>query len=395
MQSKRQLFLSHVAQTSDLPMMLEIERAAGVYLYDSNGKSYLDLISGISVSSLGHCHPKVVAAVKEQADRYLHTMVYGEFLLSPQIELAKLLTDQLPANLESVYFVNSGSEATEGAMKLAKRYTGRSEMISCYDAYHGSTQGSMSLMSDDYFTQNYRPLLPGISHIHFNEEADLAKITEKTACVIVETVKAESGVTVPQNGYLKKLRARCTDVGALLILDEIQVGYGRTGTLFAFEQYGIAPDVLLLAKGMGGGMPIGAFVSSKEMMSVFMDNPFLGHITTFGGHPVVCAAALATLRELLAQPYIKDVKHKEQLFLDRLKHPKIKEIRSAGFLMAVELGSFDLVKQVIANCVELGLVTDWFLFNDECLRIAPPLLISEEEIDIACRIVLEAIDRLG
>lgn len=389
----RQLFLSHVAQTSDMPMMIEVERASGIYLYNKEGKKYLDLISGISVSALGHCYPAVVNAVKHQAERYLHTMVYGEYLLAPQIDLATLLTSQLPERLNSVYFVNSGAEATEGAMKLAKRFTGRTEIVSCFNAYHGSTQGAMSLMSDSFFTQNYRPLLPDIKHIEFNNTQHLNRITDKTAAVIVETVKAESGVTVPKDDYLKHLRKRCTETGTLLVFDEIQVGYGRTGTLFAFEQYDVIPDVLLLAKGMGGGMPIGAFVASKEIMSVFMDNPFLGHITTFGGHPVTCAAALATLKELLEQPFIQQVKAKEQLFHKLLQHPSILEIRSAGFLMAVQLRDFDQVKAVISQCTENGLITDWFLFNDSCLRIAPPLIITEEEIQEACQILLNALDK--
>jgi len=389
----RQLFLSHIAQTSDMPMMIEVARAKGVYLFDSQEKKYLDLISGISVSSLGHCYPKVVDAVKQQADRYLHTMVYGEYLLAPQIELATLLTNQLPETLNSVYFVNSGAEATEGAMKLAKRFTRRTEIISCYDAYHGSTQGAMSLMSDPFFTQNYRPLLPDIRHIDFNNTEHLNRITERTAAVIVEPVKAESGVTLPVNNYLKKLRERCTATGTLLVFDEIQVGYGRTGSLFAFEQYDAVPDILLLAKGMGGGMPIGAFVANRDVISVFMDNPFLGHITTFGGHPVTCAAALATLKELLTQSFISQVKAKEQLFLQLLQHPSILEIRSAGFLMAVQLKDFDLVKAVIGECTANGLITDWFLFNDSCLRIAPPLIITAEEIKEACQILLNALDK--
>ncbi len=393
MLNNRQLFLSHIAQTSDMPMMIEVERAKGVYLFDSQGKKYIDLISGISVSSLGHCYPKVVDAVKQQAERYLHTMVYGEYLLAPQIELATLLANQLPDQLNSVYFVNSGAEATEGAMKLAKRFTGRTEFISCYNAYHGSTQGAMSLMSDTFFTQNYRPLLPDINHIEFNKPAHLNRITKRTAAVIVEPVKAESGVTLPKNDYLKKLRARCTETGTLLIFDEIQVGYGRTGTLFAFEQYDVIPDILLLAKGMGGGMPIGAFVANKEVLSVFMDNPFLGHITTFGGHPVTCAAALATLKELIEQPFISQVKAKEQLFHQLLKHPSILEIRSAGFLMAMQLRDFDQVKAVISDCTANGLITDWFLFNDSCLRIAPPLIISDQEIRDACQILLNALNK--
>jgi acetylornithine/succinyldiaminopimelate/putrescine aminotransferase len=389
----RQLFLSHVAQTSPSPLMLDIERAEGLYLYDREGKAYLDLIAGISVSSLGHRHPAVVEAIKAQADRYLHTLVYGEFVLDPQVQLAELLCASLPSSLNSVYFVNSGTEAVEGAMKLAKRYTGRAEIISAHRAYHGSTQGAASLMSPTEFTQAFHPLLPGIRHLHFNEEAELDLISEKTAAVVIETVGAESGVTLPQNEYLQKLRARCTAVGALLILDEIQVGFGRTGTLFAFEQYGIVPDVLLLAKAMGGGMPIGAFVADRQVMQCLSHNPVLGHISTFGGHPVSCAAALANLRVLLEMPYIGQVQAKAEIFKENLKHPKIREIRSAGFLMAVDLGSFDQVMKTIRYCLDHGVISDWFLFNTESIRIAPPLTIEEAEIIQACKVILQSLDQ--
>ena len=395
MSHKRQLFLQHLAQTSESPLLLEVDRAEGVYLYDPEGKSYIDLIAGIGVSCLGHRHPAVVEATKKQLDRYLHTMVYGEYVLSPQVELAELITTHLPDPLDSVYFVNSGSEATEGAMKLAKRYTGRSEIISCFNAYHGSTQGSASLMSDDFFTRAYRPLLPGIRHIDFNCSYCLNTITERTAAVVVETVQAEWGVRRPQGDYLQALRARCTEVGALLILDEIQAGYGRTGSLFAFEQYGIVPDILLLAKGMGGGMPIGAFVASKAVMEVLSYNPLLGHITTFGGHPVCCAAALATLRTLLAEGHIERVSAKAQRFREQLQHPAILDVRNAGLLMAIELANFDWVQAVIKDCLANGLITDWFLFNNRSIRIAPPLIISEAEIDQACSILLAAIEKVA
>ncbi|MEK7253663.1 MAG: aspartate aminotransferase family protein [Bacteroidota bacterium] len=387
----RPLFLRHVAQTSDMPLALEIERAEGSWLYDLSGKTYLDLIAGISVSVLGHRHPKVVEAVKTQADRYLHTLVYGEFVLSPQVQLAKLLAENLPPLLDCTYFVNSGAEAVEGAMKLAKRFTGRAEIVACRQAYHGSTQGAASLMSPTTFTQAYHPLLPGIWHIEFNREADLEKISTRTACVILETVQAEAGVRLPENDFLKKVRRRCDEVGAMLVLDEIQVGYGRTGSLWTFEQYGIVPDILTLAKGMGGGMPIGAFISSREIMQVLSHEPPLGHITTFGGHPVCCAAALATLQVLLEGDLIGKVKEKEALLRSLLVHPAIREVRSAGLLMAVELADFETVHRVILRCLENGVLTDWFLFNDRCLRIAPPLTISEEEIRLACRVILEAI----
>ncbi len=390
--NQRQLFLNHVTQTSDLPLMLEIDRAEGSYLFDKNGKAYLDLIAGIGVSALGHRHPKVVGAVKNQLDRYLHTLVYGEYILSPQVKLAQLMAEQLPTPLDNVYFVNSGSEATEGAMKLAKRYTGRSEIIACRNAYHGSTQGAASLMSPTTFSQAFYPLLPGIAHIDFNSEKDLDKITSKTACVILETLQGEAGVRLPANGYLRKVRQRCDEVEALLVLDEIQAGYGRTGTLWAFQQYGIVPDILLLAKGMGGGMPIGAFVSSKKIMGALAHDPPLGHITTFGGHPVSCAAGLATLQVLLAENHIEKVKEKEKLFRSLLVHPAIKEVRSAGLLMAVEVENFDKLRKVQEHCLDHGVITDWFLFNDRSLRIAPPLTISDKEIRQACEVILGAMD---
>lgn len=388
----RQLFLQHLAQTSAFPLALEIERAEGMHLHDVEGKAYLDLIAGIGVSSLGHRHPAVVQAVKDQLDRYLHTLVYGEFILAPQVRLAELLAQNLPDPLDSVYFVNSGTEATEGAMKLAKRYTNRPEIVACKKAYHGSTQGAASLMWPKDFTQAYHPLLPGIRHIEYNCEWCLQRITDQTAAVVVETVQGEWGVRPPHGQYLKALRQRCDEVGALLIFDEIQAGYGRTGTLFAFEQYDVVPDILLLAKGMGGGMPIGAFVASRAIMQALSENPILGHITTFGGHPVCCAAGLATLQTLLQEDYIAQVKPKEKLFRELLQHPAIREVRSAGLWLAVELEDFDFIQQVIKICLEQGLITDWFLFNNRSLRIAPPLIISEEEIRWACKVILEAID---
>lgn len=393
--TQRQLFLNHVAQTSDAPLALEIERAEGVYLYDKEGKAYIDLIAGISVSSLGHSHPQIIEAIHKQTNQYLHTLVYGEFILSPQVQLANLLQEHLPDSLDCTYFVNSGTEATEGALKLAKRYTGRPKIISCKKSYHGSTHGSLSLMSDPFFTAPFRPLLPEVRHIEFNDLADLEMIDEQTACVIMETVRAEIGVMRPSNDYLKKVRARCNEVGALLILDEIQVGCGRTGTLFAFEQYGIVPDILLLAKAFGGGMPLGAFVASKKVMDSFTNNPFLGHITTFGGHPVCCAAGLASLKVLTEQKEIvNNVASKALLIREQLKHEAILEIRNAGLLMAVQLASFDQVLGVIHECLKNGLIVDWFLFNSEAVRIAPPLNITEDEILKACKILLAAIDKV-
>lgn len=390
--NQRQLFLAHIAQTSPAPLALEITNSKSIYLIDKDGKKYIDAIAGISVSNLGHRHKAVTKAIKTQTKKYLHTIVYGEFILSPQVELATLLTKHLPSHLESVYFVNSGTEAVEGAMKLAKRYTGRTEIIAAHNSYHGSTQGAASLMSDSTYTQAFRPLLPDIGHITFNNVADLQKISTRTAAVVVETVQAECGVQVPTNDYLQKLRARCTEVGVLLVLDEIQVGFGRTGTLFAFEQYNIAPDILLLAKGMGGGMPIGAFIAAKEVMHTLTNNPVLGHITTFGGHPVCCAASLATLKTLLKKNYIAKVREKEALFHELLIHPRIKNVRSAGLLIAVELESFEVVLSVIQHCLSKGLITDWFLFNNISIRIAPPLIIKKRQIRHLVAILLEGLN---
>ncbi|HMQ49930.1 MAG TPA: aspartate aminotransferase family protein [Saprospiraceae bacterium] len=395
MLTQRQLFLKHLAQTSPSPLLLEIERAEGLFLYDRQGKAYMDLIAGIGVSSLGHRHPRVIAAIREQLDCYLHTMVYGEYVLSPQVKLAQKLCEQLPESLNSVYLVNSGTEATEGAMKLAKRYTGRAEMIACKNAYHGSTQGAASLMWPTDFTQAYHPLLPGIKHIDFNCEKCLEKISTHTAAVIIEPIQAESGVNKPSSDYLRKLRARCTEVGALLVFDEIQTGFGRTGSLFAFEQYDVVPDVLLLAKGMGGGMPIGAFVASQNLMEHFTHHPVLGHITTFGGHPLSSAAALATLETLLEGDWIQQVKEKEAWFLHLLQHPSIVAIRSAGLWLALELESFDRVLQVVQTCIQKGVITDWFLFNNRSLRIAPPLIIEKEQIEWACSVILESLEGGG
>lgn len=390
----RQLFLQHVAQTSPAPLLVEVEHAEGIWLYEPGGKKIMDLIAGIGVSSLGHRHPRVLEAVQGQLNRYMHTLVYGELVLEPQVLLARLLATQLPPNLSHTYFVNSGAEATEGAMKVAKRYTGRAEIISCSYAYHGSTQGAASLMWPTDFTRAYHPLLPGIRHIDFNCMWCLDKITPHTAAVIVETVQAEWGVRKPDKAWLQALRQRCTDNGALLILDEVQAGYGRTGTLFAFEPYDVVPDILLLAKAFGGGMPLGAFIASQEILSVLSQNPVLGHITTFGGHPVSCAAGLATLQVLLESDLIAQVAAKEARFRHQLRHPAIRDLRSAGLLMALELQDFEQVQQVIRYCLEHGVLVDWFLFNDRALRIAPPLIICEEEIDQACAVILAALDDL-
>lgn len=390
--SQRQLFLQHVGQTSDFPLQLEIERANGIYMYDNKGKSYIDLISGVSVSNVGHLHPKVVKAVKTQVEKYMHLMVYGEYIQTPQVEFANKLTSLLPENLNSVYFVNSGSEAIEGALKLAKRYTGRSEIISFKNAYHGSTHGALSVMGNEEFKNSFRPLLPDINFLNFNSYEDLNLITEKTACVIVEPVQGEAGIRLPKDNYLTKLRERCSAVGALLIFDEIQTGFGRTGNLFAFEEYNIVPDIMTIAKGMGGGMPIGAFVSSNKIMSRFKTNPILGHITTFGGHPVSCAAACASLDVLINEKIIDNVKSKGNLFRKYLNHSEIKEIRGIGLFMAVELHDFNQVKKVIDIAIDKGLVMDWFLFHDSAFRIAPPLIITEEQIKQACDILNESIE---
>ncbi len=394
MVSQRQLFLRHIAQTSESPLMLEIERAEGLYLYDTTGKSYMDLIAGISVSILGHRHPNVQNAVETQLDKYWHTLVYGEFVLTPQVQLATLLTRNLPLTLNSVYFTNSGTEAIEGAMKLSKRFTGRTHFIAARNAYHGSTQGAMSLNSDNYFTDTYKPLLPNIDWLRFNNFEDIEKITEKTAAVILEVVQAEAGIYKAKENYLKTVRDRCNQTGTILIFDEIQSGMGRTGCLWAFCKHFVVPDILVLAKGLGGGMPIGAFIADKKMMHALSNNPVLGHITTFGGHPVSCAAGYATLKTILESNLIGEVAVKEKLFLTHLKHSRIKNIRSAGLWLAVELESFEVIQKVIQNCLQNGLLTDWFLFNNKCLRIAPPLIITEEEILQACHIICDALNEI-
>ncbi|MBB6612460.1 aspartate aminotransferase family protein [Pontibacter sp. Tf4] len=388
----RQLFLKHQAQTSDFPLMIEVERAEGVYMYGTANERYLDLISGIGVSNVGHRHPKVVKAIHDQLDKYMHLMVYGEFVQAPQAKLAEALTATLPPHLNNVYFLNSGAEAVEGALKLAKRYTGRTELISCRNAYHGSTQGALSVNGSESFKNAFRPLLPDVRHIRYNNLPDLQDITTRTAAVIVETVQGEAGVRVPENDYLQHLRARCTEVGALLILDEIQSGFGRTGTFWAFEQFGIEPDILLCAKGMGGGMPIGAFIAPQEIMASFKTDPILGHCTTFGGHPVSCAASLATLQTIQEENLLAGVAEKAELFKKLLVHPRIKEIRNCGLMMAAEFESFDVLKAVIDKAIVNGVLTDWFLFCDNSMRIAPPLTITEDQIREACDIILRSID---
>ena len=398
--SHRQHFFDHIAQTSDYPLALEIERAEGVYMYGTDGKQYLDLISGIGVSNVGHRHPEVLAALHQQLDKHMHLLVYGEFVQSVQVELAKELTDTLDfesenpspfGKINNVYFTNSGTEAVEGAMKLAKRFTGRAEFISCFNAYHGSTQGALSLSGSESFKRNFRPLLTGIRNIEHGKMDDLQQITTHTAAVIIEIIGGESGVRVPSSEYITALRRKCTEVGALLILDEVQTGFGRTGSFWAFEPFGIYPDVLLSAKGMGGGMPIGAFMASQEIMRVFKTNPILGHITTFGGHPVSSAASLAALRVTLKEELAKKAIAKGELFKSLLIHPKIKEIRGKGLMLAAEMESFEVLKQTIDKCIENGVVTDWFLFCDNSMRLAPPLTITEEQIRDGCKIILNVL----
>jgi acetylornithine/succinyldiaminopimelate/putrescine aminotransferase len=390
--TKRQLFLKHVGQTSDIPMSIEVEYADGVYIYANDGKKYLDFDSGISVSSLGHGHPHIVKAVQDQAAKYMHTMVYGEHIQNPQVEYAQLLTSQLDSKLDNVFFVNTGTEAVEASMKLARKFTGRYEIIAASKAYHGSTLGSDSLRSDIAYTSAFTPMVPGIYHIDFNNEEHLERITERTACVILEPVQAEAGIRPPINEYLKKLRQRCDAVGALLVLDEIQTGFGRTGYLFAHQKYEIVPDVLLIAKAMGGGMPIGALVSSKDIMMTLARNPMLGHITTFGGHPVCVAACKASLEILLGQPeIIMQVIEKEKFIRELLKHPKIKSVRSSGLMMAVELVRPKSLVNIVNKVIEKGVLVDYFLFDETSFRIAPPLIITKEQLAEGIAIILDVL----
>ncbi|QMU29733.1 aspartate aminotransferase family protein [Adhaeribacter radiodurans] len=395
MLSQRQLFLQHQAQTTDFPLLLEVERAEGVYMYGPNGERYLDLISGIGVSNVGHRHPEVIAAIQNQLEKYLHLMVYGEIVQGPQVQLATQLVHTLPAHLNNVYLVNSGSEAVEGALKLAKRFTGRTELISCSNAYHGSTHGSLSLNGSENFKNAFRPLLPDVRQIRHNSLPDLVNITHRTAAVIIETVQGEAGVQLPQPSYLPALRQRCQETGTLLILDEIQAGFGRTGTFWAFEQFSIEPDILICAKGMGGGMPIGAFIAPQEIMGSLKNDPLLGHITTFGGNPVSCAASLATLQILQKTNLINQVPAKADLFRQLLVHPQIKSIRNCGLLMAAEFESFAILKPIIDQAIKNGVLTDWFLFCDNSMRIAPPLTITEAEIKEACTVILKSIEEVS
>lgn len=390
--NQRELFLKHVAQTSPAPLALEIAKAEGCRMWDADGKEYIDLIAGISVCNVGHRHPKVLAAIQDQLNKYMHLIVYGEFVETPQVQYAKLLIDHLPATLNSVYFTNSGTEATEGAMKLAKRVTNRAEIVAFKNSYHGSTQGALSIMGDEYWRNAFRPLLPGVHHASYNSFEDLSLITTKTACVIAETIQAEAGVNAPLREWIQALRKRCTETGTLLILDEIQCGFGRNGSLWAFEQFDVVPDVLLLGKALGGGMPLGAFVANRELMWQLTENPVLGHISTFGGHPVCCAAGMAAMQVLLEEKLVDSVFEKEQLFRSLLQHPKVEAIRSRGLMMTLVFDSFETNKKIIDACIANGVITDWFLFAANCLRIAPPLTITEEEIKKACAVIIGCLD---
>ena len=394
MYSRRELFLRHLAQTSPSPPMLDIERAEGVFLFDQNGKKYTDLISGIAVSSLGHKHPVIQKAVIDQVERHMHLMVYGEFIISPQQELASRLASLLPPSLDSVYFTNSGAEAVEGAMKLAKRLTGRTGIASFRNSYHGSTQGALSICGNEELKNAFRPLLPGHRMLEYNDENSLQQIDDSLAAVFIEPIQAEAGVIMPHHGFLEKVKSRCEATGTLLVFDEIQTGMGRTGKLFAFLEHGITPDVLLLGKAFGGGMPLAAFISSHENMSALTHHPVLGHLTTFGGHPVSCAAAMASLNFIVGNNLAVDTLRKEKLFRENLKHPSIIEIRGRGLMLSLKFSSEKFNQDVILKCYDKGLITDWFLFAPDCLRIAPPLIISDEEIADACTKLTAAIEEV-
>lgn len=387
-------FYKYQAQTTPHPLALEISHAEGSYIYDTSGKKHLDFVAGVSACTLGHCHPRVVSAIKNQAEKYLHVMVYGEYIQEPSVELAKLLAENLPKNLNTTYLVNSGTEAIEGALKLARRATGRTQLLYANNAYHGNTMGSMSVMGFEERKNAFKPLVPDCFPLTFNNEEDLQKITSETAAIILETIQGGAGFIQPENDYLKKVRQCCDETGALLILDEIQPGFGRTGKLFAFEHFGIAPDILVMGKGMGGGMPIGAFTASHEVMALLQDNPKLGHITTFGGNPVIAAAALATLQELTETDIIAQTLEKEKLFRKLLVHPLIKEVRGRGLMLAAMLETPEIATEVILACKENGLILFWLLFEGRALRITPPLTISNDEIAEGCKIVQNALNRV-
>jgi len=393
--TNRDIFFKHMGLPSREPLGIEMDHSEGIYMYDKSGKEYIDLVSGVAVSNIGHRHPKVIKAVHDQLDKYMHLMVYGEYVQSPQVKLAKKLVDNLPKNLDSVYFVNSGSEANEGAIKLAKRFTGRTEIVAFKNAYHGGTHGALSVLGNESLKYAFRPLLPEIRFLNFNKFEDLNQITEKTACVIVESIQAEAGIILPENDYLSTLKNRCEETGTLLILDDIQMGFGRTGKLFSFENFDFIPDILTLAKGMGGGMPIGAFISSKEMMDSLTFNPELGHITTFGGHPVCCAASLANLEVILEEKLAQSANIKGEYFKEALiDHPKIKDIRQIGLMLGLDLGNNEEANQLVKIFIEHGLITDRFLFRPNAFRIAPPLIIKQEEIDKSIDLIKKSLGQL-
>ncbi len=392
--SVRQLFKQYLGLPSAEPLLFEADRAEGVFIYDKSGKAFYDLVSGVSVSNLGHQHPEVLQAIKEQLDKHMHLMVYGEFVQDVQLELARLLIAQLDAKLNSVYYVNSGSEAIEGAMKLAKRYTGRSEIIAFYKAYHGSTHGALSILGDENFKRNYRPLLPDIKFLDFNNIPQLEQITERTAAVILEPIQSEAGIRIPDDDYLPELRKRCNETGTMLIFDEIQTGIGRTGKLFAHQHWNVTPDILCLAKAFGGGLPLGAFVANRQVMDAFQSNPSLGHITTFGGHPVSCAAALANLKIILRDKLIESVDAKARLYFDLLKHPRLKKVWGKGLFIGMELETPEQAARVMAIGAEIGFITDLFLFKANAFRIGAPLIITEEQIRDSVRLINQALDML-
>ncbi len=387
-------FLRYQAQTTVHPLALEVSHAKGSYIYDTMGNAHLDFVAGVSVCSLGHCHPKVTKAIRKQMEKYMHVMVYGEYIQKPAVEYCELLASLLPAPLETTYLVNSGTEAIEGALKLARRTTGRTQLISADNAYHGNTMGSLSVMGHEERKSAFRPLLPDVSFIRFNKDSDLKKITDKTAAVLLETIQGGAGFILPERGYLKKVRERCNEVGALLILDEIQPGFGRTGKLFAFEHYDCVPDILVMGKGMASGLPIGAFTASKAMMETLQNNPKLGHITTFGGNPVIAAASLATLKEITKNQLISKTLKKEALFRKSLKHRYIKEIRGKGLMLALIMENSELANTLILNCAKKGLVLFWLLFEPTAVRISPPLTISKKEIKKGCKLILEILNAI-
>jgi acetylornithine/succinyldiaminopimelate/putrescine aminotransferase len=389
--SQRHLFLNHVAQTSPAPLGLEIIRAEGEFLFDVTGKKYVDLISGISVSNVGHRHPKVVKAIQDQLEKYMHLTVYGEYIQSPQVKLAEKIASLLPPTLNSSYFTNSGAEAIEGALKLAKRISGRSELISFENAYHGSTAGALSIMGNEFFKTSFRPLIPGSQILRYNNFDDLKLISKNTAAVVVEPIQGEAGVVIPEKGFLEAIRKRCDETGTLLIFDEIQTGFGRTGKLFGFQHGDAIPDIIVFAKGLGGGMPIGAFVSSHENMQALAENPVLGHITTFGGNAVCCVAALATIETILDENLLDGIEEREKIICDTLKHPAIKQLRGKGLMFAADLGNSEKVKAVIQQSVRKGVVTDWFLFCDHALRIAPPLNITSSVLKESCQVIVDCL----